>query len=767
MSGITGILHDVYIRFLIWLGAEPPAGYEHLAPPPTLPGEYTLKPGETLFAAARKFGIPYQRIAQANGIEDYDSLKAGQTLKLPPADWTPADGPLQRLETTPAPPVPDKAVKEPAPILEPEEIEEEEIIDEEELIEDIEPPAEPEWLVSAPSIPEEFFDETELPAPETALASTEEIDWLEAGEAITVTESWFEEEISQIEPPAQTTEDSPVVPSLELEEEIPQIEFLAQTTEDFPVSPSLEEEIPQIETPAQIIEEAQVMAFPDTDAFRYAVQRGDTLNAIARRYGLTVKDLVEANNITDPNRIYPGQKLIIPGYLSPKPEPAPKQPQPPSPPPDAGANFIYTVAGGDTLTSIAKRYNITLRQLIEANNIENPNLIRIGQKLIIPGVFAPPQPPPQPEPQPEPMPEPAPTPGPPPDISPGYEIDPNFPPIGSLAAVRAMYVSYFAIGHPQFRQRMFDLLDTTEFNAVVIDAKGDHGWLSYPTHIALAHEIGAARPTAKDFDNVLAQLKKRGVYTIARIVTFKDSPLAKSHPELAVKTQSGEIWQDQEGLSWSDPFLKPAWDYNLQVAIETAQMGFDEIQFDYIRFPTSSAAGAPHFSQDATAQTRIAAITGFLSTAHGQLKPFGVKIAADTFGYTCWRKDDTIIGQDIDRMGHYLDVLCPMLYPSTFGSGIPGYKNAIAHPYEIVYYSALRAVNRLKLLGCSVRPWIQDFPDYRFDKRVYGRQEIQAQIKGCFDSGSSGFMVWDPHAHYTDGAYAPVKVKAAQREFTR
>jgi hypothetical protein len=98
-----------------------------------------------------------------------------------------------------------------------------------------------------------------------------------------------------------------------------------------------------------------------------------------------------------------------------------------------------------------------------------------------------------------------------------------------------------------------------------------------------------------------------------------------------------------------------------------------------------------------------------------------------------------------------------MLYPSTFGSGIPGYKTAIAHPYEIVYESAHRAVSRLAPFNCTIRPWIQDFPDYRFDKRVYGKEEIQAQIKGCFDAGGSGFMVWDPRVQYTAGAYAPLQ----------
>ena len=472
--------------------------------------------------------------------------------------------------------------------------------------------------------------------------------------------------------------------------------------------------------------------------FRYAVQRGDTLSSIAKRYSLTVKELVEANDIADPNLIFPGQKIIIPGYMSSQPQPEPR------PEPKPGKFFAYTVVEGDTLSGIAKRYGLTVRQLVEANDIQDPNLIRVEQRLLIPGA---PQPP---EAQPE---EPQPKPSPPPSL----DIDPSFPPIGPLEAIRALYVSYFAIGHPEFRQRVFELLDTTEFNAVVIDAKGDYGWISYPTQIPLAREIDAARPTAKDFGEVMAQLKARGVYTVARVVTFKDNPLAKSHPDYALKIEgTGEIWQDRENLSWTDPFLKPVWDYNVQVAVEAAQKGFDEIQFDYVRFPTASQAGPPQFSQEVTKENRIAAITGFLSVAHGQLKPFGVKVAADAFGYTCWRKDDTLIGQDIERMGQYLDVLSPMLYPSTFGSGIPNYKFAIAHPYEVVYESAKRAVERVGQLGCVVRPWIQDFPDYRFDQRVYGKEEIRAQIKGCFDAGSAGFMVWDPRVKYTDGAYAPV-----------
>jgi LysM repeat protein len=524
-----------------------------------------------------------------------------------------------------------------------------------------------------------------------------------------------------------------------------------------PVVQPVQERLPEFEAEAPAEVEVE-------EPFRYAVQRGDTLSAIARRYGVAVSDLIQANDLTDPSHISIGQKLIIPAYRLPEPSPESEPISRPVPAPDEA--YIYTVAAGDTLNAIARRYGVSVQELVAVNELTDQNRIRVGQKLIIPGVFKRPEPAPAAPPAPpvpaieapvEPKPEPAAVrAAPPTKPTPVTSADPSFPPLGPATAVRALYASYAAIGQADFRQHIFNLLETTEFNAVVIDAKSDAGWITYPTQVPLAKDVGAARPSAWDFEALMGRLKSQNVYTIARIVSFKDNLLAHAHPEFAVKTKSGAVWQDHENMSWVEPFFEEVWDYNIQVALEAAQQGFDEVQFDDVRFPTTSQAGAPHFSFEVTRESRVAAISGFLSAARGQLKPLGVKIAADAFGYTCWRKDDTVIGQDIERMGQYLDVLCPMLYPSTFGSGIPGYKNAVAHPYEVVYESAVRAVERLKPYGCSVRPWIQDFQDYRFDKRTFGRTEIQAQIKGCFDSGSEGFLVWDPKVQYTAAAYAPV-----------
>jgi LysM repeat protein len=683
MSGMSGVLNDLYVRFMVWLGAEPPLGYEHLIGAETSPKKYTMQKGDTLFSVARKFNVHYERIAKANGMEKPEILQPGQTLLIPPANWDPASGPLQQLRA------PESAA----------------------------PPPTPEALPTIETAPPEPLAPTQEPEPPPTVAVAEV-----APEVTVEPVAPPPEEIAEVAAPTeeQAIEAEPVVETWTGEEVAP-----------------------------VALEAEQPPTLPEQDLiFRYEVQHGDTLSAIARRYDVTVEQLVEANALAD-ERIFAGQKLIIPGYSPTKPQPThavEPQPLPPLTPP-IDQYFMYTVTRGDTLHSIANRYGVTAQQIVELNQIEHPDMIRIGQQLMVPSVAAPPETGLEAAVK-------------PPFTPPTFAVvDPTFPPAGPANAVRAFYVSYFALGHPDMRQRVFQLLESTELNAVVIDVKSDEGLISYPTQVPLAHEIGAARPMAKDFDLLMTQLKVQGIYTIARIVTFKDSLLAKHHSEYAVKLSNAiEVLPDQEHLSWNDPFLEPVWDYNIRVALEAAQLGFDEILFSHVRFPGPSQAGSLQFSQEATRETRVAAITSFLSLARGQFEPYGVKVAADTLGYTCWRKDDSLIGQDIERMGQYLDVLCPMLYPSTFGSGIPGYKMAVAYPYEVVSESARRAVGRVTLLGCEVRPWLQDFPDYRFDKRVYGREEIQAQIKGCFDVGCTGFMVWDHRVKYTDGAYAPVRV---------
>ncbi len=328
--------------------------------------------------------------------------------------------------------------------------------------------------------------------------------------------------------------------------------------------------------------------------------------------------------------------------------------------------------------------------------------------------------------------------------------------------LKGVYATFYTLGHHGLLGRIKRLVEQTEVNTVIMDVKGDRGLIPYRSTIPLAIEVGAQEQIrVKDWPQFMKWFKDRCVYTIARIVVFKDDPLAATYPELAViDKRTGHPWRDWEGLAWTDPFNEKVWDYNIAIAIEAAKKGFDEIQFDYIRFPSDGEIGAALFSRRSTEKERRAAITGFLRRARKALSPFGVKIAVDVFGYTVWGAADTGIGQNIEDIAPYVDVLSPMLYPSSFHLGIPGYPVAMDHIYELVNESTKRAVERLQGTGTVVRPWIQDFRDYAFDRRKFSPQEMRDQLKGVLDGGGKGWMLWNTRARYTQKALKHVSVNS-------
>jgi hypothetical protein len=329
-------------------------------------------------------------------------------------------------------------------------------------------------------------------------------------------------------------------------------------------------------------------------------------------------------------------------------------------------------------------------------------------------------------------------------------------------AVRAAYLTYYGIGDRRIRERVLDLMGRAELNAVVIDVKGDRGLIPYRTEVPAALEAGALGPVIiKDFDAQLASLKTRGIYAIARIVTFKDPVLANHRKDLAIiDTRTGRPWLDNEKLAWVDPFREEVWDYAIAIAKEAAAKGFDEIQFDYVRFPTDGKLSAARYSQPNNSSTRLPAIVGFLAKARRELGPTGVFLAADLFGYTAFNANDTDIGQRIEELAPYLDYICPMVYPSGYHLGIPGYRNPIKHPYEIVRESVRLIRQRSQHTNVQVRPWLQDFRDYAFDRRVFGTREIRAQMRGAVEGGAIGWMLWNPRNDYTVEALGPKAVVA-------
>lgn len=314
-------------------------------------------------------------------------------------------------------------------------------------------------------------------------------------------------------------------------------------------------------------------------------------------------------------------------------------------------------------------------------------------------------------------------------------------------APKALYLSFYGIGDLTLRTAALKLIDETELNALVIDVKGDRGRIPYPSSVALASEIGAQKPiTVRDISALLSRLRDKGVYTIARVVAFKDDPLARARPDLAVRDRAGKFWTDREGLAWSDPFQPAAREYVLAVAEEAARLGFDEIQFDYLRFPDEPGLV---FSKPNNEANRVAAITSFVAEAGKRLAPYNVFVAADIFGYVLWNKDDTAIGQRLEDLVPHLDYISPMLYPSGFKFGIPGYRDPVANYREIVALSLRNAQKRTGLPGQRFRPWLQAFRDYAFDRRAFAADEIAGQIRATEEFGGNGWMLWNPRNVYS------------------
>ena len=314
---------------------------------------------------------------------------------------------------------------------------------------------------------------------------------------------------------------------------------------------------------------------------------------------------------------------------------------------------------------------------------------------------------------------------------------------------KAVYLSVFGITSTTLRNAATNLAQRTAINALVIDVKGDRGLTPYRSQAREA--IGAAAKTservsmARDFPGLLSELHARRLYLIARIVVFKDDPLAQAHPEWRVRDAEGQPWRDREGLQWMDPFSRDVWQHNLDIAEEAARMGFDEIQFDYVRFPDQRGLA---FALPNTRANRTAAITGFLQAARTRLAPYNVFVAADIFGYVCWNTNDTAIGQQIELLGAPLDYISPMLYPSGFTWGLPGIADPTAEPGQIVGRSLAEAIKRTGLPGVRFRPWLQAFRDYAFDHRVFDATAIRAQTDAADEAGSNGWMLWNPRNQY-------------------
>lgn len=311
--------------------------------------------------------------------------------------------------------------------------------------------------------------------------------------------------------------------------------------------------------------------------------------------------------------------------------------------------------------------------------------------------------------------------------------------------VKALYLTFWGAGiKSKTLKRTLNVVDKSEVNAIIVDVKTEYGETSYKTSFKQINSYGAwYKRSIKDIDEFMALMKEKNIYTIARIVTFKDQLQAKNNPSYAIKRQSGKAWTNHDKMGWVDPFDKRSHNYTISVAEDAAQVGFDEVNFDYIRFPAKKGL---KYSKKSTQKNRVAAISQFLKTAQDRLRKYGVFISVDTYGNICWANDDTGIGQTVEGLAEYADYLAPMLYPSGFNHGQLGYKNPAEHPYGVLFKSLNNIKDRID--PKRVRPWLQYFKDYAHTRKHYRRPEIQAQIKASKDTNTSGWMMWSPSSKY-------------------
>ncbi len=318
--------------------------------------------------------------------------------------------------------------------------------------------------------------------------------------------------------------------------------------------------------------------------------------------------------------------------------------------------------------------------------------------------------------------------------------------------VRALYMSGWVAGSETFRNSLIKLVDDTELNAVVIDVKDSTGRVSFATDNSEIQKIGSSENRIKNIRALTALLHSKNIYVIGRISTFQDPYLTKLKPEWAIKKVSdGSVWEDRKGLSFLDPTNKNVQNYVLALARYSYSVGFDEINLDYIRYPSDGNIKDINYNL-VSGSTRADNIEAFFKYFSTEIKKdTNIPISGDLFGLTTEAKDDMGIGQVWERAIKYFDYLCPMVYPSHYPSGHAGYKNPALYPYEVINRALVGAVTKTKVAEediKKIRPWLQDFDL----GATYTKELIRAQMKATYDNGLNSWMLWDPSNKYTPSA---------------
>jgi len=329
--------------------------------------------------------------------------------------------------------------------------------------------------------------------------------------------------------------------------------------------------------------------------------------------------------------------------------------------------------------------------------------------------------------------------------------------------VRAIYLTSWSAATPARVREAMALAQATEINGVVIDIKDYTGTVVFETHNRLIDSLHADVQRV-NLAALIDEFHRQGVYVIVRIAGFQDQHLLAVRPDLAVRDAQGRIWRDRKGLGWVDPAARDVWAYLVEVGREAARAGADELNFDYIRFPSDGNLAELRYPvYDERRESRRQVLRRFFEYLTTQLRPTGTVLSADLFGLATVRPDDLGIGQVIEDAFLYFDYISPMVYPSHYARGFMQFSNPAAHPYEVVRYSLTRALERRDQFArtlaaipegadvsavtriAKIRPWLQ-----AFDLGApYPPPVIRRQIDAVYDTGlMSGWYLWNPSNRY-------------------
>ena len=339
------------------------------------------------------------------------------------------------------------------------------------------------------------------------------------------------------------------------------------------------------------------------------------------------------------------------------------------------------------------------------------------------------------------------------DFTTNYSTN-NFP-TNPRVDVKGVYLNIYTIGSVKKMEKLINLANTTEINAFVIDIKDDNGVLSFEMEAPKKFGVPVTKNyPIKNIEEFMKKMKDNNIYTIARIVSFKDPTYAKANPDKVITSKdTGKPYTNSDGIIWVSAHDRNLWEYNLAVAEEAAKAGFNEIQFDYVRFPASNGGklDAKLNYRNTKNESKPETIQKYLKYARQRLNALNVYVSADVYGQVGTFSDDMGLGQHWEAVTQVVDYISPMMYPSHYGNGAYGIPVPDAQPYKTIYYSVKDSINRNENveIPATIRPWIQAFTAKWVKGYIpYNEKEIREQIKAMNDLGVTEYLLWSPSNNY-------------------